>query len=594
MHYVRNVLHARPRGDRRLISARGADALDGTIQILEQAPETIHRSYSDAVFVHTPGWTELGRVLEGTGGAYGLYGPRGSGKSWAMMRAVRLADREGGMGLWFPCPSEYTEAAEFLSALADNLASTVEERFSRAGWWRAATRRGRVARRLVRQATALRERIKYTATLHQSAQAGLSATYHATGNLQVSRGKDLNERPTTVASLVFDIRRLAEMTVTATHWHVVIAIDELDKLGDPEQARKLLRDIKGIFEIPRVFFLVSVSEEAATTLQLGALQGAERNEFNSSFSTVIEMPPLAPGNIARIATARAWEVPSALAGLFCLLSGGNLRELIRLADLWRCEAEGDTGFLAPADRDWARRILRDEAATLWREVVRVCGRTADQVLPQAWRALPEADFGDEDEFDALSRSAIHQFWDLNQQDQAWREKMTDRWRRFLIRLFTVGQAISPSQRARDAVADTEAICDLRDLLIMAGHSTTVALLMLKARFGDDLSSPYSKPSGWTSVLPACHIRYRDVVLETGFGEVVVVPKSGHGETGHKMSSETGYAGARGMSLLDLSGLSLEDLARLDDSVVTGVFEDLFRRNRCGSEFGERLNNVTGL
>jgi hypothetical protein len=79
-----------------------------------------------------------------------------------------------------------------------------------------------------------------------------------------------------------------------------------------------------------------------------------------------------------------------------------------------------------------------------------------------------------------------------------------------------------------------------------------------------------------------------------FEEVVVVPKSGHGETGHKMSSETGDARARGMSLLYLSGLSLEDLARLDDSVVTGVFEDLFRRNRCGSEFSERLSNVNGL
>lgn len=76
--------------------------------------------------------------------------------------------------------------------------------------------------------------------------------------------------------------------------------------------------------------------------------------------------------------------------------------------------------------------------------------------------------------------------------------------------------------------------------------------------------------------------------------MIVVPKSGHGETGHNMSSETGVAGARGMSLVALSGLSLEDLARLDDSVVTGVFEDLFRRNRCGSELGERLSNVTGL
>jgi hypothetical protein len=147
----------------------------------------------------------------------------------------------------------------------------------------------------------------------------------------------------------------------------------------------------------------------------------------------------------------------------------------------------------------------------------VCGPTADRVLQQAWEALPEDYFGDPDKFDALSRSAIHDFWNLGQQDGAWMEKVAERWQRFLIRMFVVATAISPSPTVVNAVASTRAICDLRNVLIMAGHSTEVARLMLKARFGEDLSSPYAEPSGWSAgpILRACLLRYRGVLSVDG-------------------------------------------------------------------------------
>jgi hypothetical protein len=42
-------------------------------------------------------------------------------------------------------------------------------------------------------------------------------------------------------------------------------------------------------------------------------------------------------------------------------------------------------------------------------------------------------------------------------------------------------------------------------------------------------------------------------------------------------------------LLDLADLSLEDLSRLDDSVVGNVIKDLLDRRRCGTESAERFN-----
>jgi len=470
--------------------------------------------------------------------------------------------------LWFPCPSEYADASEFLSALSDNLANEVEQRYVRNDLWWSATRwlqRGlalvvavpviaavvsyaahgltgrlttffsvlpvdlwaatgaalaalcllavvqfvRVSRRpgrLARQATAVRERIRYNTALKQGSEVDVSAALHLTGTFRRTREKNLDERPTTVASLVFDFRRLAEAIIATTGRRLVIGIDELDKIDDEEAARKLLRDIKGIFEIPGVFFIVSVSQEAATALQLGALQG--RNEFNSSFYTVIEMPPLEPPDVIDIAAARDHPVRPALACLLCLLSAGNVRELIRLADGWpRRRPDGIDGRFSDAqglgeeDCRLARRVLASEAGTLMREIVRACGPTVDRVLPEAWKALPESAFESPDEFAALSQSAIHDFWNMGEPDPAWREKIAESWRRFLIRLFVTGSVLPLPPGTANAMPDQSEICDLRDVLIMAGHSTSVALLMLKIRFGEDLAAPYKKPRG-RAVLPA--------------------------------------------------------------------------------------------
>lgn len=44
-----------------------------------------------------------------------------------------------------------------------------------------------------------------------------------------------------------------------------------------------------------------------------------------------------------------------------------------------------------------------------------------------------------------------------------------------------------------------------------------------------------------------------------------------------------------MGLLDVAGLSLDDLSLLDDSVVANAVRALAERRRCGSDNGERFN-----
>jgi hypothetical protein len=51
---------------------------------------------------------------------------------------------------------------------------------------------------------------------------------------------------------------------------------------------------------------------------------------------------------------------------------------------------------------------------------------------------------------------------------------------------------------------------------------------------------------------------------------------------------SGHDGDKG--LLDLADLSLEDLSRLDDSVVANVIRGLLERRRCGDSAEQFSNN----
>ena len=298
---------------------------------------TPFRSFSEEAFKATPTWLRLDHILTGNGGAYGFYGTRGSGKSWLMLKAIGQVNSNKGMGMWFPCPSEYGASA-FLSSLSDNLASVVERRFIRDNFWSSALRQlqfglfcivfapivvaivtytvhGLNAKltsstvfstlpswlwlivgiaiallfvlfayqilratspigRLAREATALRERIRFTTALKLGAEIGVSGGSRVTGSLKRSQERSLDERPTTVASLVFDFRNLAEFVVKTIKQPLVIGIDELDKIEDPQAVRKLLSDIKGTLgRQADVYFLYLLARRRRLHCNLGHCKG---------------------------------------------------------------------------------------------------------------------------------------------------------------------------------------------------------------------------------------------------------------------------------------------------------------------------------
>jgi hypothetical protein len=476
-----------------------------------------------------------------------------------MMRAISQANCSGGLGLWFPCPSQY-DATAFLSTLSDNLANEVERRFIRDSALMLALRRGqallicliaipvaiavvtytvhdfaapnrnpvrpeisaalpgwlwylavvslglliflyavRFARdnssrgKLVRDATALRERIRFTAGFRSGMELGLSAPRPVSAALKRSQEKHLDERPTTIASLIFDFRNLAELIAITLPGPVIIGIDELDKIDSTESVRELLRDIKGIFEVTGVHFLVSISEEAAATLQFGALQSGGRNEFNSSFYTVIELQPLEPAGAAELLQARGFSGSARLAAALCLLSEGNRRELIRMADLCAVHAHREKVTL---DENIIMMLLEKETRALLHDIIRKINRADssagldDDAKYDTWMALPRDAFTSVERFTKLGQAAINARWTLPFGSLGGWFDTQEAWRRMLVRLFVSAKLLASPQESAGWADEHRVLIDLRDILLMATSDAGIAKVILRTRFNDDLAGQY--------------------------------------------------------------------------------------------------------
>lgn len=110
---------------------------------------------------------------------------------------------------------------------------------------------------------------------------------------------------------------------------ILIAIDELDKVSDAEQAVGIINGLKDLFHVEGVHFVISVSDDA---LRSFATRGIPvRNSFDSAFDAVVEIPRITAAESCALLRTRVRYFPYT-AALFChAWSGGLPRDLIRAA-----------------------------------------------------------------------------------------------------------------------------------------------------------------------------------------------------------------------------------------------------------------------
>jgi hypothetical protein len=487
------------------------------------ARRSLLQSFGPAIFFENRSWGQLGEILRNeSGGSFGLSGPRGVGKTWLMHRAVAWATEANGLGVWFPSPSEY-EATAFLAAISDVTAiafekfhddktrrqsrlaqrrylglslvaylllatgalvafgGTLELDFSRllltglggvigllgvvAGLFAfRALQSGRSGLGRIRQrAEEIRRQVRYVTTRRESLESGIEGGKGLIATVRRSTEQELVERPSTLSSLVHNFRSFAEDLAREIDGPVVVAIDELDKMTDPAKVAELLRDVKGILDVSGVHFLVSISDEAARSLDLGAIR--VRNEFNSSFYTVIAVDTLEPAQATLLLRHRDSSFDDAAARVIGVLMGGIPREIVRVAELAQASEPGQTVDLGLA----ANTIVREEAKSLRDEILaRANSRPdilTDEDLVDLFQRLTELATKEVTQVGWLSDLST---WKPREAASRWRSDLGREWQKLLVRCALAAWILQNPSSLQD-----ERAFDLQGISQATSHSAVV-------------------------------------------------------------------------------------------------------------------------
>lgn len=172
--------------------------------------------------------------------------------------------------------------------------------------------------------------IRFLITVTAGWSAGLPLPRGASA--QYTRAVARAEQPVSYPEVVDDFRNFARIVAADVHRKgggVFIGVDELDKIGSPDQAEQFLNEIKGIFGIPHVYFIVSVSDDALTAFERRGLP--LRDAFDSSFDEIIYVGPLSYPESRNLLYRRVIGLSEPYVALCHCLAGGLSRDVIRAA-----------------------------------------------------------------------------------------------------------------------------------------------------------------------------------------------------------------------------------------------------------------------
>lgn len=481
-------------------SPRGIAATAPRVGEMAGTTTPVFAAWNTGLFVESDVSRRVQSIIRsGRGGNYGLTAPRGSGKSWLLNEATKWAAEANGLGVLFPSPSKDTPDA-FLAALSEVFAQSYIDDYTRkrplsltvvdrqrrfylttlsilvgyagiglivlgildkhlpkiSGFFYTGIflllgslgalfyLSGRLRRKpasTYERAIEFRRQARFSTALSASSELSGSLSHAGTSlGLRKTRGEQFTERPVTLSSLVHGFREFCKTVVEAVDGPVVIAIDELDKIENPQDVIELLRAIKGIFDIWGVHYFVSVSDEAARRLDLGGVR--DRNEFNSSFYQVFNLPQAGANMIGDMLSKRGIKdlSPEEITAV-AILSGGVSREAIRLVDVL---ANIDGTHVPTGDwNQYCFTILTSESASFREEVE----GAKDENINDDDRAYVGT-AADELLYKKLDNYRL--LWMVDKRSEAFRSKYTKEFRRLLNRIL-VGKCVTSSLTPEDIV-----------------------------------------------------------------------------------------------------------------------------------------------
>jgi hypothetical protein len=113
----------------------------------------------------------------------------------------------------------------------------------------------------------------------------------------------------------------------AANFVVIIAIDELDKIGSEQKVQEFLNEVKAVFGIERCFYLLSISDHAMSSFARRGLP--IRDALDSALDEVVRVPYLKGEGARDLLSKRTIRLPLPYVSFCYCLSGGLPRDVIR-------------------------------------------------------------------------------------------------------------------------------------------------------------------------------------------------------------------------------------------------------------------------
>jgi hypothetical protein len=198
------------------------------------------------------------------------------------------------------------------------------------------------------------------------------------------RSRQWAEQPHSLPELVDSYRAFA--TDVAEWWRaetgdrgkLLIAIDEADRIADPQLAEQFVNEIKATFGIRHCVYLVSMSEEALTNFERRVVR--MRTVFDSAFDHVVRLRPLTLRESVDLLRHRVAGVPDPFWILCHCMAGGMPRDVLRMArtmlDVHR-ESAGPSPLPGMAER-----LVALEVQAVKRGFQHQAAAEPDPVLPE--------------------------------------------------------------------------------------------------------------------------------------------------------------------------------------------------------------------
>jgi hypothetical protein len=184
----------------------------------------------------------------------------------------------------------------------------------------------------------------------------------------MSRSVSRAEQPLSYPEVVAEFRNFAAGVAADVHRRgdrAFIGVDELDKIGSAEQAERFLNEVKGIFGIPHLYFMVSVSDDALNAFERRGLP--LRDAFDSSFDEILRVEPLSYFESRRLLYRRVIGLTEPYVAFCHCLAGGLARDVIRAARQIARSAATLTADRSPQVA--SRTAESDEGASTERELL---------------------------------------------------------------------------------------------------------------------------------------------------------------------------------------------------------------------------------